>query len=817
MAKTRTSRFVVPGILLACFAASVALLSTLQNSESASAHLTTVPENPRRNLPVVLDGTVYDMTQVGNRVYVVGNFQEIQLPDGTVITQPHFFAYDLDDGTHLADIAPTVENGSIRAIEATPDGSHLLIGGSFTRVDGRWRNRLAKLDLDGEVDRQFVADVDSEIETLDVSEQHVFIGGNFENVGGLERLKLAAVDVTSGQVDDAFDFPITQPAGWTGVGAVKRLDLTPDLNTLIVAYNALQIGDTEQVGLALIDVEGAPALRDWRTDVYDRGREEGCIGGLVWMRDMDIAPNGEYFVVTTAGHDAPPACDTAVAFPINATGTVEPLWVTRNFDSTFSVGISDAAVYIGGHFCFTEGPGAPDFGFETMPLRSKPQPCQTGEEGANTDVEPWVARRQIAALDPSTGWALDWNPGSNAQVAVYALEVIDRGLLIGQDNDRINQVNTGRHAFLDFGPLDDATAPEVKITFPALNKDVVDPTLTFEGIATDAHRVDAVTIRLHNRDADLYLQSDGSFGANAATLPAETTASDRQVTWNLDVADLPSGRYTLSVKATDRTGNTTEAWKNRVFTVPFADASCSVSLTPNGNPSLEWTPVAGVSSWQIRRNNAWKATVSNVFSWVDEGSEPGAYTYSLRFRADGETIDLTCGAGPIVVEEPEPVEPTTQCWVSTRGDEVTLTWTEVNKAKNQSLRRDDRWVASLEDVTTTTDVVPDGTYTYAIRYTFDGARFDIDCGTVTVADDTPPVALECTATVNGTDVALSWTAVEGEDAYTLRRDGRWVAALGSTTAHVDSDVAPGAHTYAIRFKQDGINTDIDCGSVTVGG
>ncbi len=816
MASTRASRFVFPTVLLLGFAIVVALVALVRSSEDASAHTTTVPERPRRDLPTVLDGTVYDMAHVGNRVYVVGNFTQIALQDGTVVDQPSFFAYDADDGTYLSDIAPLFENGSIRAIEPTPDGTHLVIGGSFTRVDGRWRNRVAKLDLDGEVDRIFVADVDSEVEALDVDAERVYVGGNFETVGGIARSRLAAVDAATGAVDTGFDFPITEPSAFNNAnGAVKALDITPDGSRLVVVYNALKIAGEDRVGVAQIGLGPTPTLLPWQTDLYATGRTEGCISSKLWMRDMDISPNGKYFVIVTSGHDAPPACDTSVALPIEGEAGVEALWVTRMFDSTFSVGISDFAVYVGGHFCYTEGPGAPDFGFDQFPKYRKPAACQTGTADANVDSPPWVARRQVAALDPATGWALEWDPGTNAQVAVFALEVTDRGLLLGHDQDRVNQVDTGRHAFFDFGPLPDATPPAIKIQYPAQNNDVAETTMTLAGTATDEHRVDAVTVRLQNRDTNTYLQADGTMQAAASTLPAAVTASEQEISWSLDVTNLPPGEYFLDVKATDRSGNETTDWKRRKFTIPFADASCSVSLTANGNPALSWSPVAGVSSWSIRRDGAWRASIDNAFSWVDEGTAPGTYTYVLRYRDNGQQVDLPCGDGPVTVEPDIVEEPPAQCWVNVNADTVTLTWTNINKAKNQSLRRDGQWVASLGDVVTTTDTVADGTYNYVIRYTIDGTKFDIDCGDVTVVDDTPPQVLECTATANGSDVTLTWTAVDGEDRYTLRRDGRWTANLGATTTHVDSGVAAGEHTYVIRFKQNGVNVDIDCGSVTV--
>ena len=56
---------------------------------------------------------------------------------------------------------------------------------------------------------------------------------------------------------------------------------------------------------------------------------------------------------------------------------------------------------------------------------------------------------QLGALDPDTGFGIpDWTPQSNALVGVLDLTLTDGGLLLGQDGDRVNDIFTGRAAFL---------------------------------------------------------------------------------------------------------------------------------------------------------------------------------------------------------------------------------------------------------------------------------------------------------------------------------------------------------------------------------
>ena len=57
-----------------------------------------VEEFPRRDVPVVLDGDVRAHAQIGDRIFVGGEFQQVQRPDGTIIDQPNIFAYDINTG-----------------------------------------------------------------------------------------------------------------------------------------------------------------------------------------------------------------------------------------------------------------------------------------------------------------------------------------------------------------------------------------------------------------------------------------------------------------------------------------------------------------------------------------------------------------------------------------------------------------------------------------------------------------------------------------------------------------------------------------------
>ena len=77
----------------------------------AAEHGQLVGERPRRDVPVVLDGDVRAHALIGDRIFVGGDFQQVQRPDGTTITQPNIFAYNINTGLLDENFRPVVNNG----------------------------------------------------------------------------------------------------------------------------------------------------------------------------------------------------------------------------------------------------------------------------------------------------------------------------------------------------------------------------------------------------------------------------------------------------------------------------------------------------------------------------------------------------------------------------------------------------------------------------------------------------------------------------------------------------------------------------------
>ena len=227
----------------------------------------------------------------------------------------------------------------------------------------------------------------------------------------------------------------------------------------------------------------------------------------------DISPNDQFFVVGSgSGGDRPPINDTAVALPINGGADVQPLWVSRHFDSVYSVAITEKAVYTGGHFSFQESPSAPDPwpGLDDVGYG-------TGQGLAGYSLGDAVVRRNhIGALDPATGKALEWNPGSNSFEGNKAMEATSRGLLVGGDGKKQGGVTTGRVAFYDLNTIPAATLPDTTITNPIEGH--VAPSgqqFVIDGTATTAANtgVRRVQVTIQDIGSKQYLKANGSWSS----------------------------------------------------------------------------------------------------------------------------------------------------------------------------------------------------------------------------------------------------------------------------------------------------------------
>jgi hypothetical protein len=424
---------------------AVAVLALLPGTAVAlyAPHSGVVSANPSDNTPNVLDGKVTAILPVGNRMIVGGTFTQVQEAGAgkPILSRRGLFAFDPATGAVTPgfvanfDIDPDpVVDRAVEALAASPDGQSVFVAGSFGQLNGLAVDKLVKLDATtGAVKAGFKVAVKSAVKDLAVAGTRLYMAGVFTSIGNQARGGLAAVDVTTGALEANVDIAFTDPFQGL-IPRVETIALSSDGKTLVAGGNFRTAGGLPRIQIAMLDVGVSPArVADWQTGKYDVQCSETKFNSH--MRDIDMSPDGSYFVVvTTGGYARWGVCDTATRWETSARGSnLEPTWWDRSGgDSYTSVAVTGGAVYVGGHIRWLNN-NRPD--------------------GTYSDATPGpggVPREGIAALDPGNGLPLSWNPGRDRGEGTWAMVSTPDGLWVGSDTDNIGGEY---HAKLSLLPL----------------------------------------------------------------------------------------------------------------------------------------------------------------------------------------------------------------------------------------------------------------------------------------------------------------------------------------------------------------------------
>jgi hypothetical protein len=386
-------------------------------------HPRVVSADPVDDTPHVLDGIVNAIALVGGTVVVGGSFTEVaDASRTTAYARDNVFAYDLATGRVLDDFRPEVQ-GAVHGLAAGDSGT-VYVGGDFAAVGGRRAQALTRLSLsDGSIVPDFSPGIaGGTVSALVRQGTRLYVGGDFTR----PRTALAGLDAATGAADPRF--AVTPGDSLTKRIKVYSLAVTADRLAVDGTFTTLDGQSRPQLGL--IDIRGGGGrLAPWRTAAYAPACKDTF---PAYLRGLDFAPDGRYFVVVTTGgpqRSGSRLCDSAARFETYAKGTaVKPTWVNKTGgDSLYAVSATGAAVYVGGH----------------QRWLNNPQGYDSAGPGA-------VPREGIAAIHPATGKPLSWNPGRERGIGVKAFLAYKGGLLVGSDTTRLGREY---HARIGMFPL----------------------------------------------------------------------------------------------------------------------------------------------------------------------------------------------------------------------------------------------------------------------------------------------------------------------------------------------------------------------------
>jgi PKD repeat protein len=380
---------------------------------------------PSKRTPWVLDGEVTKVVQVGDTMVAAGLFTTVSDPmNGPQYPRADIFAFDKATGLVSQTFAPTL-NGQVQQLLPGPTPDTVYVAGDFSKVNGKGPAHIALLNVNtGATVTSFKAPTtNGGIETIELlPNNRLFIGGFFTKIGGVAHGQLATLNATTGALDPYLDITV---AGHHNTGTGAKAPVGPRESAVSPAGDRLMVvgnfktaaGLTrDQIVMVNLDELSASVSTTWATTLYSPICSPNAFDS--YMRDVEMSPDGSFFVVaTTGGPHSGTLCDSAVRWETYAAGTtLSPTWVGNSGgDTLWGVGITDSAVYIGGHDRWMNNPNGSD----------------RAAQGA-------VPRPGLSALDPLTGVPLKWNPGRNPRgEAAYDIYPVADGIYVVSDTDWI--------------------------------------------------------------------------------------------------------------------------------------------------------------------------------------------------------------------------------------------------------------------------------------------------------------------------------------------------------------------------------------------
>ncbi|MGE0141409.1 MAG: PKD domain-containing protein, partial [Ilumatobacteraceae bacterium] len=396
---------------------------------SAAGETAQLPtDNPANFTPNVLNGEVDSIWQVGNTVIIGGTFTQVANATqngGQVYNRTYLAAFNATTGVVDPNFAPVL-SAAVTTVIPAGDGTSIYVAGNFNTVNGVNRRKVARINLsNGSLVTTFNAQgPNGVIKDLRLVGSTLYVGGSFTTINNQARGGLASLNATTGALTTKLNLALAGQHNGGTTGAYK-FDVTPTGDKMVVIGNFLTIAGQDRRQMAVIDLATDPAtVSGWQTSFYTTT----CSNSFEsYMRDVDIAEDGTYAVVTTTGaYKANGPCDTDARLEITGTSAgVNPTWVNyTGGDTSYAVEIHNGVAYIGGHMRWANNPNAGD---------------QAGQ-GA-------VPRSGMMALDVNTGLPFSWNPGRERGVGLFDYHITDAGVWAGSDTDRWNDEMRQRLAF----------------------------------------------------------------------------------------------------------------------------------------------------------------------------------------------------------------------------------------------------------------------------------------------------------------------------------------------------------------------------------
>ncbi len=307
---------------------------------------------------------------------------------------------------------------SVNSLAIQPDGK-ILVGGSFTTLDGQARTNLGRLNDDGTLDTAFkpwIGTYYGSVNSLAVqADGKILVGGSFDTIGGQPRNNLGRLNV-----DGSVDMPFNPVAD----GSVSSIAMQAD-GKIVVAGGFTTLGGQARTNIGRL-------LADGGVDSAFNPGTDGWVSSVALQADGKILIGGGFTMV--AGQ------------PRNYIGRL-------NADGTLDTGFNPAI--------------GPSYGsINSLAVQADGKILVSGSFGT-IGGQP---RNNIGRLNADGSVDMTFNPGDVGSVSCIVLQTDGRILLSGYftslgglARNNIGRLNADGSVDLNFNPTADGSVSSMAV------------------------------------------------------------------------------------------------------------------------------------------------------------------------------------------------------------------------------------------------------------------------------------------------------------------------------------------------------------------
>jgi hypothetical protein len=770
-----------------------------------------------------LDGTVWTLAVVGNRLFVGGQFTNVNGAPRTA----GLAALDPATGAVLAgwNASLTLTGSSIRPFVRSIDavGDHLYVGGLFTRVTGpdgviRTAGNLDKLNVSNGIPvPRWNGTVNGHVYDIDATPTRVYAVGKFSTVNGAARRSLA----------------ILEPSNGASVPGLNQMLFTTTDTARMYQQAVHAVGDVVVVGGSQHSTQVYRAsdlvrLRVVTTDPLGDTQAIASAGGFVYYGSHANSRTFAYTDGTTwpgvTGWTTRDATKWMGALDTEAGYSFVPTWVPQ-------VGVANGE---GGWELFVDSTGCMWAGGDfnrgsstangTMYAQGFTKFCPVDS------VAPTTPRAATATPGPS-GVSMTWGASIDDRVGPIRFEVLrnDRPIATGlSTRSFVDPAGTSSDRYF-IRAYDQAGNRSATTAVVIAGVDTIRPAAPtgFAGMAgADGQAVLVWNASTDNIGVTGYrVYRDGSLATTVTGLSATVTG-------------LPAGATSFQVSAIDAAGN--ESLRSASLSVTISGPDVSAPSVPRdlvgsspavGEVFLSWSPSVddvAVAGYNVVRNGSFVETTTQT-SITLTGLGGGVTGFQVSaFDAAGNESARTASVSVTVaaLDVTRPSVPRDLVIVPGADGEAVLTWspsTDNVGVTGYRIHRSGVFVTEVVDTTATVAGLPVGSNSFQVS-AFDAAGNEsARTASVTVMVTGPdtvrpstPTGLVATVQPDGS-VAITWTASRDNVAvagYLVHQTGVVVQSVATNSATV-TGLAAGNHWFQVQAFDAAGNLSLRTPSVLV--